>query len=135
MLNIDSLSFEDLRENFIKMIRTKSVFQDVNYRGSGISLLLDILAYNSHYIGYYTKMMLDENFVDSARLKSSLIAHAKLVGYVPKNNKSAKIELFLKKVVPLGQDPASRKILVPRGSIFQSSSKWRNHLLQLTTII
>ena len=56
-------------------------FTDYDFEGSGMSVLLDVLAYNTHYLGYNANMLANEMFIDSADLRSSVVSKAKQVGY------------------------------------------------------
>ena len=48
-----------------------------------MSALLDVLAYNTHYLGFNANMLANEMFLDSASLRSSVVSHAKTLGYIP----------------------------------------------------
>lgn len=121
MQNVQSLSYEKIRQNLVDFIKSTDEFKDYNFQASGISTLLNLLSYNTHYLGYYVKMMLNETFVDSAKLRESMLSNAKLVGYIPRGLKSARAELWLKAEVNLDSEPDDYKILIPRGSKFKSS--------------
>ena len=54
-----------------------------------MSVLLDLLAYNTHYNAVYANMLANEMFLDSADLKNSIVSHAKHVGYTPVSATSA----------------------------------------------
>jgi hypothetical protein len=55
-----------------------------------MSALLDVLAYNTHYLGFNANMLANEMFLDSASLRSSIVSHAKTLGYVPSSARAAK---------------------------------------------
>lgn len=120
MLNIQSLAYDDIRSNLVNYIKSTDEFKDYNFDASGISTLINLLAYNTHYFGYYVKMMLNESFIDSAKLDQSMRGKAKLVGYTPRNSKSATAELFVK--ISLGVDPDDKKVIIPKGSKFSATS-------------
>lgn len=82
-LRITELDFLSIKENLKQYLRSQSEFQDFDFEGSGMSVLLDVLAYNTHYMGYYLNMVGNEMFLDSAQLRNSIISHAKLMNYVP----------------------------------------------------
>lgn len=86
---ISELDFETIRANIASFIANNSTFSDYNYRGSGLSLVMDILAYNTHYNAVYLNMALNENFLDTAQLRSSVVSIAKNLGYTPRSKKSS----------------------------------------------
>lgn len=82
-LRITELDFLSIKENLKTFLRSQNEFQDFDFEGAGMSVLLDVLAYNTHYMGYYLNMVGNEMFLDSAQLRNSIISHAKLMNYVP----------------------------------------------------
>lgn len=88
-LRVSELDFASIRENLKTFLRSQNEFQDYDFDGSGMSVLLDILAYNTHYMAYYLNMTANEMFLDSAQLRSSILSHAKLMNYVPASPQGA----------------------------------------------
>lgn len=88
-LRISELDFDTIRENLKTYLRSQSEFQDFDFEGSGMSVLLDVLAYNTHYMSYYLNMVGNEMFLDSAQLRESILSHAKLVNYFPASRQGA----------------------------------------------
>lgn len=86
---VSDLDFEKVRANIAAYIANNSSFTDYNFEGSGLALVLDILAYNTHYNAVYLNMALNENFIDTAQTRSSLVSIAKNLGYTPRSRKSA----------------------------------------------
>ena len=82
-LRITELDFSSIKENLKQYLRSQSEFQDFDFEGSGMSVLLDVLSYNTHYMAYYLNQVGNEMFLDSAQLRNSIISHAKLMNYVP----------------------------------------------------
>lgn len=131
-LPVNSLDYQDIRDNLVSFLQSQTnpdgslVYQDFNFQGSGISTLLNLLSYNTHYIGYYVKMMLNESFIDSAVKKESLYSKAKLTGYVPRSRTCAKATISLTVDIdlsnPAHHEPSSRSILVPRGTSFSAAN-------------
>lgn len=118
-LPVNSLDFNLVKQNFINFLKADSRYNDFNFEASGISSLLNILAYNTHYIGYYVKMMLNESFVDSAVTRESLMSMAKLNGYVPKGRKASQVEIQLD-IKANTYQPSN--IVVNKGSFFNSAN-------------
>jgi len=84
-INITELDFTNIKSNFINYLQNQPTFKDYNFAGSTMSTLLDVLAYNTQYNAYYLNMVANEMFLDSAIQRSSVVSHAKLMGYVPKS--------------------------------------------------
>ena len=88
-LTITELDFVSIRNNLKNYLRNQSAFTDYDFEGSSISVLLDILAYNTHYNAYYQNMVANEMFLDSAVVRNSVVSHAKHIGYTPTSRRSA----------------------------------------------
>ena len=66
-LRVTELDFDSIKTNLKNYLRSQSEFQDFDFEGSGMSVLLDILAYNTHYTGYYLNMVANEMFLEIGR--------------------------------------------------------------------
>jgi hypothetical protein len=88
-LRITELDFISIRENLKTFLRSQNEFQDFDWEGSGLAVLLDILAYNTHYMGYYLNMVGNEMFLDTAQIRASVLSHAKAINYVPGSKQGA----------------------------------------------
>jgi len=84
-IQITNLDFDSIKSNFINYLQGQSTFQDYNFEGSGLNVLLDVLAYNTQYNAYYLNQVANEMFLDSAVQRSSVVSQAKVLGYVPKS--------------------------------------------------
>lgn len=85
-IQVSNLDFADIKQNFISYLKTQDTFKDYNFTGSSLSVLLDVLAYNTQYNAYYLNMVANEMFLDSAIQRGSVVSHAKLMNYVPKSS-------------------------------------------------
>tara|TARA_R110000822_G_scaffold36634_5_gene102956 strand:- start:3457 stop:5340 length:1884 start_codon:yes stop_codon:yes gene_type:complete len=87
--NTTDLDFDQIKTNLKNhFARTGSAFADFDFEGSGLSSLLDILAYNTHYNAVNAHMAMNESFLDSAQLRANVISRAKLLGYTPSSKKA-----------------------------------------------
>lgn len=77
------LDFDQIKINLKDYLKGQDQFQDYDFEGSSLSILLDILAYNTHYNALYTNLAVNESFIDSASKRSSVVSIAKELGYVP----------------------------------------------------
>jgi hypothetical protein len=109
-LRVTELDFNSIKNNLKDYLRSQSEFQDFDFEGSGMSILLDILAYNTHYSGYYLNMVANEMFLDTAQLRASVLSHAKLIGYTPKSAEGATTQLNIL-VTPSNSEDNSLNVL------------------------
>ena len=84
-LKVTELDFFQIRENLKTYLQSQSKFQDYDFEGSGMSVLLDLLAYNTHYNAINANMAMNEIFLDSAQLRNNVVSHSKMLGYVPRS--------------------------------------------------
>ena len=82
-LNVTELDFDDIKGNLKTFMRNQNEFKDYDFEGSGINALLDVLAYNTHYLAMNVNMAANEMFLDTASLRESVVSHAKTLGYTP----------------------------------------------------
>ena len=82
-LNVTEFDFDEVKSNLKQFLKAQTEFKDYDFEGSGMSALLDVLAYNTHYLGFNANMLANEMFLDSASLRSSIVSHAKTLGYIP----------------------------------------------------
>ena len=80
-LQVTELDFDDIKDNLKTFLKAQTKFKDYDFEGSGMSVLLDTLAYNTHYLAFNANMAANEMFLDSAALRSSVVSHAKMLGY------------------------------------------------------
>ena len=78
-LRVADLDFFSIRNNLKEYLRSQNTFQDYDFEGSGMSVLLDVLAYNTYYNSFYLNMIANEAFLDTAQDRKNILSHAKLV--------------------------------------------------------
>ena len=78
---VTEFDFDDVKTNLKTFLKAQSEFKDYDFEGSGMNILLDTLAYNTHYLGFNANMVANEMFLDSSSLRSSIVSHAKMLGY------------------------------------------------------
>ena len=88
-LRVTELDFDTIKNNLKAFLNQQSEFTDYDFEGSGLNILLDILAYNTHYNAYYLNMVANESFLDTAILRDSVISHAKTLGYTPYSTRAS----------------------------------------------
>lgn len=84
-LRVTELDFDTIKSNLKSFMSSQSEFKDFDFEGSTMSVLLDVLAYNTHYNAFYLNMLSNEMFLDTAIMRNNVVARAKALGYVPKS--------------------------------------------------
>lgn len=120
-LKVAELDFDQIKTNLKAFLKDQSEFSDYNFEGSGMSILLDLLAYNTHYMGYYLNMVANEMFIDTALMRPSVVSHAKLLGYTPASRvaSQATINVAFQDIV----GGTAGAISIPRFTRFVSTPK------------
>lgn len=89
-INVTELDFDNIKSNLKTFLSGQTEFQDYDFEGSAMSVLLDVLAYNTHYNALYNNMAINEMFLDSARKRNSIVSISKMLGYTPRSAMCAK---------------------------------------------
>ncbi len=84
-LNVTELDFDQIKQNLKNYLKQQSEFNDYDFEGSGLSVLLDVLSYNTHYNAMNAHYALNEAFLDSAQIRGNVVTRAKLLGYTPRS--------------------------------------------------
>jgi hypothetical protein len=117
-LKVTELDFFQIRENLKTYLKAQSKFQDYDFEGSGLSVILDLLAYNTHYNAINANMAMNEIFLDSAQLRNNVVSHSKMLGYVPRSVTSSFAYLDVLVNSPTGT-PST--LTIDRGTEFTST--------------
>lgn len=118
-LQITDLDFDTIKNNLKTFLSQQSEFQDYDFEGSGLSILLDVLAYNTHYNAYYLNMVANESFMDTALLRDSVVSHAKTLGYIPFSRSPAVANVNIQVIV--NSNDSIQSLSIPKGFNFQSN--------------
>ena len=94
-IRITDLEFDDIKANLKTFLKAQTEFQDYDFEGSGMAIMIDLLAYNTHYMGYYANMLGNEMFLDSTSLRNSAVSHAKHLNVIPSSVRASKAYLDL----------------------------------------
>jgi len=115
-LKVTELDFDDIKTNLKAFLRQQTEFNDYDFDGSGMSVLLDVLAYNTHYNAMNAHFALNEAFLDSAQIRGNVVTRAKLLGYIPRSILSPRaiIELVVNVSGEGGTKPTT--LTLPRGT-------------------
>ena len=117
-LQVSELDFDEIRGNLKTYLSSQEQFKDYSFEGSTMAVLLDVLAYNTHYNAYYLNMVANEMFLDTAQQRDSVVSRAKELGYVPVSSIGSSAEVVLS---ISGVDPTVTQITVPKNSKFTTT--------------
>src|SRR5690606_14988017 len=119
LINLTAMEFSEIKENLKAFLRKQDEFTDYNFEGSGLSVILDLLAYNAQHTAYLANMLANEAEIDSAILRANVVSRAKLLGYTPKSTTASRAVLSITINDPGNQ---STSLLMPRGTRFIAKS-------------
>lgn len=119
-LNLVDLDFDSLKNSFRNYLRGQSLFKDYDFEGSNMSVLLDLLSYNTYKNAFFVNMAISEGFLDSAQLKSSVLSHTKELNYVPRSSRSAKARVRVDFTV---NNPDNQPYIIEKGKLFSTLVK------------
>ena len=115
-LEVSDFDFDAVKANLKTFLQSQSEFSDYNFEGSGFSILLDILAYNTHYLGFNANMLANEMYLDSADIRKNIVSIAKMLNYTPSSVKSpvANIDIEV-------NDATGSTLTLTKGTVFTTT--------------
>jgi len=121
---LTNLDFDTIKSTFKSYLQSQDRFNDYDFDGSNINVLLDVLAYNTYHNAFYLNMVGNEMFLDSAQLRDSVVSHAKELNYVPQSFRSAQANVNINVV---STDTNKRSVVIPKGTTFTSRLLDKNY--------
>ena len=134
--NLTSLDFDTIRAQLTQFLSGQATLQDYNFAGSNIGVILDILAYNSYLNAFNANMVLNESFLDSAQLYSSVASHAKMLNYTPRSYRSSSASISIN--IPLSGSVSNLlNFTIPAGTMFtgQNSNSTYSFITDTATVL
>ena len=130
--NLTALDFTDIKSSIKAYLRTRSEFSDYDFEGSGLSYLIDTLAYNTYYSAFMANMSMNEAFIASSTVRDNIVNIAKLLNYTPNSVVSSKayLELEIQTNQTAGAWPAS--VTLGKGSVATGGNYTWNRLEPFT---
>jgi hypothetical protein len=118
-----NLDFDQIKVSIKDYLRSNSTFTDFDFEGSNLSVLVDILAYNTYLTAYNTNMVVNEAFIDSATIRENVVSLAKNIGYVPLSRRASKasVSLLLSGINPTIRTATLKAGIVCTGNLDNSS--------------
>ena len=117
-INISELDFDNIKSNLKEYLQGQDQFTDYDFDGSAINVLLDILAYNTHYNAMYTNLAINEMFLDSASKRDSVVSIANNYGYLPASRTCATANISM--TVAIGNS-TSNTLSIAKSTPFTST--------------
>ena len=123
-LDVSELDYDGIRSNLKTFLQNQAEFSDYDFEGSGMSVLLDLLAYNTHYLSFNANMLSNELYLDSADIRKNVVALAKQLGYTPSSVTSpmATIDILVNNV-----PTTTASITMAKGTSFVTSIDGLNY--------
>ena len=120
---LSNIDFDTHKNTLKQYLRSQTRFQDFDFEGSNMNVLLDVLSYNTFHNMFYLNMVASEMFLDTAQIRDSVVSHAKELNYTPRSFKSAEANV---NIVVTTSDTTKRTIPIARGTTFTSRYSNRN---------
>ena len=117
-IRVTELDFDEIKKNLKEYLKTQTTFNSYDYEGSALSVLLDILSYNTHYNAFLANMLANEMFLDSAVKRASIVSLAKHLGYTPRSARGAIGNISFSITL---DSPTTTYVNLPKNTIFTSS--------------
>ena len=114
-ISVSELDFNLIKTNLKTFLQSQTTFQDYDFEGSGLSILLDILSYNTHYMAFLANMSTNELYLDSADIRNNIVSLAKMLGYTPNSPRAPRASINL-----VVNDGSGTSITMSKGTIFSS---------------
>ena len=115
-LNVSELDFNNIKANLKSFLQSQTEFQDYNFEGSALSILVDLLSYNTHYLAYIANMSTNEVFLDSADVRNNIVSLAKMIGYTPTSVRAPRADVDI-----LVNNATGSSLTMNKGTVFSSS--------------
>ena len=115
-LVVSDYDFDAIKLNLKSFLQGQTQFQDYDFEGSSLNILLDVLSYNTHYLAYLANMATNEVYLDSADIRNNIVSLAKMIGYTPSSPKApmANIDIII-------NNATGTSITMNKGTVFTTS--------------
>ena len=111
---VNALEFNEIKAQIKGYLRAQDQFSDYDFEGSSMTVLLDVLAYNTYYTAVNANLAVNEGFLETAVLRENVVKLARMIGYTPKSARSAQcvVDITVQTVVPYPKTVTINKGLV-----------------------
>ena len=125
---LSNIDFDTHKNTLKQYLKSQTRFQDYDFEGSNMNVLLDIMSYNTFHNMFYLNMVASEMFLDTAQMRDSVVSHAKELNYTPRSFKSAEANV---NITIVSGDQSKRSIPIARGTTF--TSRFNNRSFTFST--
>jgi hypothetical protein len=115
-LVVSDYDFDAIKINLKSFLQGQSQFQDYDFEGSSLNILLDILSYNTHYLAYLANMATNELYLDSADIRNNIVSLAKMIGYTPSSPKAPMASIDIQV-----NNATGTSVTMNKGTVFTTS--------------
>ena len=115
-LVVSDYDFDAVKSNLKSFLQGQTSFQDYDFEGSSLNILLDILSYNTHYMAYLANMATNEVYLDSADIRNNIVSLAKMIGYTPSSPRAPMASIDI-----LVNNATGTSITMNKGTVFTTS--------------
>ena len=115
-LEISELDFDAIKANLKTFLQSQTQFQDYDFEGSGLSILFDVLSYNTHYLSYIANMSTNEMYLDSADIRKNIVSLAKMLGYTPTSPRTPRAQIDV-----VVNNATGSSVTMQKGTVFTST--------------
>ncbi len=123
LVNFTNLDFDQIKSSLKEYLRANSNFTDYDFEGSNLSIIIDLLAYNTYISSYNANMISNEVFIDSATLRENVVSLAGHIGYVPRSRTSSKANIsFFVDTTSFTTNPQT--ITLQRGTVCSTANNF-----------
>ena len=111
---VNALEFNQIKAQIKDYLRAQEQFSDYDFEGSSMTVLLDVLAYNTYYTSVNANLAVNEGFLETADFIENVVKLARMIGYTPKSARSAQtvVDISVQTVVPYPKTVTINKGLV-----------------------
>ena len=115
-LEVSELDFDTIKLNLKTFLQSQTQFQDYDFEGAGLSILLDVLSYNTHYLSYIANMSTNEMYLDSADIRKNIVSLAKMLGYTPTSPRAPRAQIDI-----VVNNATGSSVTMQKGTIFTTT--------------
>ena len=115
-LQVSELDFDKIKANLKTFLQSQTQFQDYDFEGSGLSILLDVLSYNTHYLSYIANMSTNEMYLDSADIRKNIVSLAKMLGYTPTSPRTPRAQIDV-----VVNNATGSSVTMQKGTVFTTT--------------
>ena len=115
-LVVSDYDFDAIKVNLKSFLQGQTSFQDYDFEGSSLNILLDILSYNTHYLAYLANMSTNELYLDSADIRNNIVSLAKMIGYTPSSPRAPMASIDVQV-----NNATGSSLTMPKGTVFTTT--------------